>query len=502
MTLIRRVANSPNALFWLTTLAMYFGWSLVTACLSGNLPYDHIEMLIWGKSWQLSYWKHPPLPAWATEAVSLATNRAIWPQFFLGPATTATAAWVVWRASRDVAGPWRALIAALSLQGCIYYNYECDLFNHNTIQLPLVAGLIWAGWRAVRGSRETGNTSLAWICFGACSAVAIYGKHTAGFAPVGVLAFTLINKDSRWLWRTRGPYLGLLTGTIVMVPHLIGLWQVDFLPFHSAFLYDTAPAPWWGRITYPLEFVGVQIAMMFGVWIMMFLLFAVPGTPTIEHESPAIETRKAALYFLWCTAFPVALAALLSCVLNLYMHRFWAMGWLPYTGLVVLLFVRRPIGFSGLRTMWIAWCVLAFGILGFVAVRLIARPHITGNVAAVCFNGDQFAAQVGARWSKATGGAPLTIVIGTHWIAGNVAVYHSDHPDVIIDAIPLRAPWVDLKRIETEGAVLVWEEPMPPLWLDNFGSHTPIERFEITPRTTADVPKKALSMSIILPAGK
>ena len=496
MTRFRRLFRSPTALFWMTTLAMYLGWSLVTALCSGNLPYDHIEMLIWGKGWQLSYWKHPPLPAWVTEAVSIATNRAIWPQFFLGPGTTATAAWVVWRAARDVAGPWRALIAALSLQGCVYYNLECDLFNHNTIQLPFVAALIWAGWRGLRGS------NLAWICFGACSALAIYGKHSAGFAPVGVLAFTLVNKDARRLWGTAGPYLGLLTGTVVMVPHLIGLWQVDFLPFQSAFLYDTEPAPWWGRIAFPAEFVTAQFVMMFGVWIMMFLLFAVPGQPTIEHESPTVETRKAAFYFLWCTAFPLVLAAILSGLLNLYMHRFWAMGWLPYTGLVVLLFVRRPIGWSGLRTMWIAWCVLAFGILGFVALRFTLRPHLTGNVPNVCFNGDELAEHVGGRWKEATAGAPIGIVIGTHWIGGNISVYHPEHPDIVIDAIPLRSPWVDLTRIRVEGAVLVWEGGGTPEWLDNFGAHTPVEHFEITPRTTADVPRKKLSMAIILPRGR
>ena len=496
MESLRKHFQSPTTIFWVTTLTMYFGWSLVTACLPGNLPFDHIEMLVWGKAWQLSYWKHPPLPAWVTEAVFVATNRAIWPQFFIGPATTATAAWVVWRAARDVAGPWRALIAALSLQGCIYYSHECDVINHNSIQLPFVAALIWAGWRGLRGS------SLAWICFGACSALAIYGKHSAAFAPVGVLVFTLINKDARRLWRTAGPYLGLITGTIVMVPHLIGLWQVDFLPFQTAFMHRTEPPPWWGRIAYPAEFVSVQLVMTFGVWIMMFLLFAVPGQPTIEPESPALETRKAALYFLWCTAFPLALAASVSCVLNLHLHSLWAMAWLPYTGLVVLLWVRRPIGWSGLRTMGIAWCALAFGTLGFVGIRLVARPHLTGSTANVYFNGEDLAEHVGARWKEATDGAPLGIVIGSYWIGGNVCVYHPEHPDIVIDAIPLRSSWVDLSRISVEGAILVWEGQGVPEWIDNFGAHTEVERFEITPRTTAAVSKKQLGMAIILPAGK
>lgn len=481
---------------------MYFGWSLVTLFFEGNLPYDHVEMLVWGKAWQLSYWKHPPLPAWVAEAVFVATNRAIWPQFFIAPATTALAAWVVWRAARDVAGPWRALIAALSLQGCVYYNYECDVLNHNTIQLPFVAALIWAGWRALKGSTS------AWICFGLFSAIAIYGKHSAGFAPVGVLLFTLLTKSGRQLWRTRGPYLGLITGMIVIAPHLYGVWQLDFTPFrtamldHAGFHQYAAPEPWWGRIAYPAEFIGAQFLMMMGVWIMMFLLFAIPGEPTIEEMSPATTTRKAALYFLWCTAFPVVLAAALSLTLNLHMNSLWAMAWLPFTGLVVLLWVRRPIGTSGLRTMWWAWCGVALGTLIFVSVKMTAGPHITGTVPNVLLDGEALAKHVGERWSQVTGGAPLRIVIGTHWIGGSVCVYHPEYPDIVIDAIPEHSPWVDLRRIPVEGAVLVWDGHGDPQWIEKFGPHTPIERFEVTPRTTANVAKKPLNMAIIMPAAK
>jgi hypothetical protein len=42
------------------------------------------------------------------------------------------------------------------------------------------------------------------------------------------------------------------------------------------------------------------------------------------------------------------------------------------------------------------------------------------------------------------------------WLAGNLAHYSADQPQVLIDGLPHRAPWVDLKDMQAKGAVLVW----------------------------------------------
>ncbi len=472
----------------------------MTLAFQGNLAYDHVEMLVWGRAWQLSYWKHPPLPAWVAEAVSLATNRAIWPQFFIAPATVATAAWMVWRCARDVVGPWRALIAALSLQGCIYYSYECDLLNHNSIQLPFVALTIWMGWRAVNGSVS------GWVAFGLAGAAAIYGKHSAGIVGLGVVLYSLSSRDRRAMWLTRGPWLGLATGLLVIGPHLYGMWKIGFSPIKTAFLdhdagFHTAveAAPWWGRIVYPLDFLGFNALMLSGVVAMMVVLFLVPGVPVMEPPPDRRRARAALRYFAFASFFPVALSALLSMVLNFHMNALWAMAWFPFAGFVGVLAVDRPIGASGYRTMWGVWCAFALGVLLFVGVKLTAAPHFTGTVPNVKHGGEHLARTVGDRWSEASGGAPLTIVIGSHWTGGNVCVYHEAHPELLLDGLPERAPWFDTKRIADEGAVLVWEGHGSVPWVDAFGPHTKVERFEVPLRTTAPIAARPYSMAIILP---
>lgn len=491
---------TPRRIFWIATIGIYLSWCLVTLSLQGNLALDHVEMLMWGRGWQVSYWKHPPLPAWLAEAVSVATGRAVWPQFFIAPALVATTAWVVWRAALDLVGPWRALLAALSLQGCVYYNYESDVLNHNLIQLPFVAALIWAGWHAVRGSAR------AWIAFGVISGIAIYGKHTAAFSSIAVVVFSLLVRDTRRQWLSRGPWLGMLAGTLTVLPHLWAMWRLGFSPLRTATLdhdggfHESVPAePWWGRIAFPAEFVGAQFLMLLGVWIMMFLLFARPGEPTIEHMRPAKQMRPAAHYYAWCTAFPVMLAAVLSAIVNLHMNSLWAMAWLPFAGLAVLLWVQRPIGMSGLRTFWIAWCIQAGATLVFVAVKMSVGPYLSGRATNVLFDGTALAAQVGERWNTHFPGAPLTLVIGPHFVAGSVCVYHPSHPELIIDGVPIRSPWIETKRIEREGAVLVWEGDATPSWADQFGARSEAERFDLPLRTSAALPPRRMAIAFISP---
>ena len=44
------------------------------------------------------------------------------------------------------------------------------------------------------------------------------------------------------------------------------------------------------------------------------------------------------------------------------------------------------------------------------------------------------------RWHAVVGGAPLAIVAGDTWIAGNIAFYAAERPSVFIDADPGQEP--------------------------------------------------------------
>lgn len=493
---------STTWLFWITTLVVFAAWSVGTLETQGNLPLDHIDLLAWGPSWQLCYWKHPPLPAWIAEAVSVATDRAIWPQFLLGPAMTAIATIIVWRAALDVTGPWRALIAALAVQGCIFYNQGCDVFNHNSVQLPFLAAAAWAGWRAINGS------TLGWIAFGFFSAVAVYGKYSAAIPAAAVMLFTLTSQQRRATWKTAGPWLAIFIGLITIAPHIYGMSLLDFSPLRTPFGRQHEPEPWWGRAAWPAEFFIATVAALGGVWIFLFALFSAAtnkrGDATIEVAPSTMASESATAYYTWIVLAPVVIAMIVSAVLNLHLLGLWALPWFPFVGLACVLWIKRPILAGGFRAFWVAWLLFAGGMLIFAVARNVVRPYISGYIANVKHPGDALALKAEEFWIanapvRADGTpAPLTIVIGDMFSAGNIAVYGKFHPDVLLDGIPVRAPWIDLARIKNEGALLVWRgQGSVPAALSQFGEVTATTRIALQPRTDARVEPMDYGLAVI-----
>src|SRR4029077_5405019 len=59
-------------------------WTALPALLSQNLQLDLVEDLPLGPEWQLGYWKHPPLPWWAADAIYRATG-SVYAVYLLGP---------------------------------------------------------------------------------------------------------------------------------------------------------------------------------------------------------------------------------------------------------------------------------------------------------------------------------------------------------------------------------------------------------------------------------
>jgi hypothetical protein len=95
------------------------------------------------------------------------------------------------------------------------------------------------------------------------------------------------------------------------------------------------------------------------------------------------------------------------------------------------------------------------------------------------------ASVVEQRWHQVAGGAPLAIVSGDVWLAGNIAFYGEERPSVFIDADPRKSPWITRAALAHEGAVFIWQERLgAPAWLDNFPAahrEAPIELAYVPP---------------------
>jgi len=143
----------------------------------------------------------------------------------------------------------------------------------------------------------------------------------------------------------------------------------------------------------------------------------------------------------------------------------WGYPLWMFAGLWIVLIARRA--FSALRAgrivlIWLA--VFASFAIAFFA-NYAVLPLYDHRYRAVFFPGGDLGQELSRRYRAVTG-RPISYVIGSMWDGGNVAHYAPEHPRVLIDGKPARAPWIDLTDLKARGAAVVWTagdlHVMPP----------------------------------------
>lgn len=110
-----------------------------------------------------------------------------------------------------------------------FYNFHALKFNPNTVLLPTWAGTTFWFLRSYK-TRGVIYSALAGIGAGAC----MLGKYWSVFLLAGLIVAALGDRR-RWLYlRSTAPWVTLVVGCAVLVPHLIWLSQHDFAPFEYA----------------------------------------------------------------------------------------------------------------------------------------------------------------------------------------------------------------------------------------------------------------------------
>jgi hypothetical protein len=128
--------------------------------------------------------------------------------------------------------------------------------------------------------------------------------------------------------------------------------------------------------------------------------------------------------------------------------------WL-YLGLWIVLFAPRPLDAMRLKRVVGAWAAVFAAFAAAFVIDYTVLPLLDHRYRAAFFPGGALAAELTQRFHAATG-QPLRYVIGDIWDGGNVAHYSPDQPQVLVDGLPRRAPWIDLDKLRAAGALVVW----------------------------------------------
>lgn len=451
-TAIDMARRQPGRVLTAVLAAHLVIWTLLPIPLSPNLQLDLAEGLALGKEWQIGYWKHPPLPWWATDLIYQITGQ-IYSVYALGPLAAVICMLGVYFLARDIVGSVQALIPVLALEGIHYYNFSAVKFAHDQMQLPIWA---WAGFFLYRAIVR--GHSLYWIAAGVMVALAFWTKYSALVFGLSLGLFLLFDPVARRAWGTPGPYLMALAFGATIAPQVV--WLLDNLagsPLIYAELRARQAEHWYQFVTFPLRWIGGQFFFVLPALALLGLAYeprrAVHGTDSVSAFARRYVTMLAFGPFLIVTMSSIVSGRL---AVLLWGYPLWS--FLPLAATVWFGPARDSARLKAFAAGWMA-VFIAMPVL-YVAVPAI-EPLFRDRTLATHFPGRMAAEMLTRIWHEKTK-SPLVYVAGDEHAANSIAVYSPDRPHVIVYGLlqdpSSRSPWANFVDVQRRGVLVVWEE--------------------------------------------
>jgi hypothetical protein len=442
--LLDSVGERPWAGFWLLAAAHATIWTILPFALYANLPLDLIEALTYGPEWQLGYDKLPPLPWWLVEIAHRAVASDI-AYYALGQASVLAAFAAVWAFMLRIAAPAAAAASILIIDGLHYFNFTSPKFNHDVVQLPFwaLAGL------SFHGALRTGRLG-HWAVLGLALGLAFWAKYFVVVLGLPLVLFMLIDPRARRCLATPGPYLAAAICLVIVSPHLIWLYQNDWLPLGYAASRAKATNGLLDHLANPGVFALAQL-----FWLLPAIIIALPlfGRP-YERDATAADDYDHRIIAL--LAFGPAITVIGgSAVSGRGLITMWGYPLWLFLGPWIVVSVSSRVDRACLTRLAGTWATVTALYAASFIVQYAVLPYFDHRYRAVLFPGGRLAEEVSTRFHTQTG-APLAYVVGTMWLGGNIGHYSADHPRTLIDGDPRRAPWIDLGDLAASGGIVVW----------------------------------------------
>ena len=457
MTLIADIINSSskfiferlsardlrrNESWFILIAALHFiVWTAAPSLGFSSPPLDVIENRFWGNEWLIGTYKHPPLQAWLTQiSYQFGGVSAIYAMSQIFVIATAAALFLL---GRDMSDPQTGLLAASIYFFCYYATVPTPEFNANIVSAPFWAFSGYFLWQLITRGEAAGPSM--WLGLSLSVALAFYAKYSVLFLVIGLLFATLTQPNGRALFKSIKIYACTVSTTALCLPNIIWLIKNDLQPLYYA-ASRAEPLVGLSHLTNPLNFV-ISVGLAF---LLPVLLLSLAGAKFVKHNIDQLKYR-----FINCLAF------------------------IPLLAMIVLSVITG----TGLKSMWGAsaavWVAL---LIAFHSTSIWQMPHLSRALRVAVFLfllmpivvGGYSVYSAGTTWPQRTAwpGARITstvldawqthrsdapkVIIGSTFEAGLIAHFSPDNPTVLTDGSFAKSPWVTLKMINDNGALLVW----------------------------------------------
>ena len=402
-------------LFYLFLIAHLFVWTLIPSITNNNLPLDTIEALAWGSNLDWGYNKHPPVSAFFVEFFYFFFGSNDIAYYLLSQIFVILTFYIVWIFSNEFfQNKTLSFFSVLILEGIYFYNFTTPEFNVNVCQLPFWALTVYFSWKLYM-KKDTNTVIL--ILLGITASIGFLTKYLFAYL---LLSIVMIFAYEFFITKTRKidfkHYLPIEIFFVLLVPHLIWLFQNDFVTIKYAFnragLVDYS---FLNHLKFPIIFLIKQIGILIPFFVLCYFIIK-----KIKIRFDIKDKKK---------------------------HFILLINFLP----ILLMFVTSVVTGSKIRTMWMTPFYLFFGILilsmfdikddeqtfkeffkPFLILFLLS-PITYGLVSLISENkrtdykGKIEANKVLQVWQKDFTES-INVVLGDEWHAGNISYHMEGRP--------------------------------------------------------------------------
>src|ERR1700726_3970537 len=227
-------ASDPKAGLWLVigfAAVHAVLWTLILINLKAaqDVHMDVAEAFAWGQKFQLGYGKHPPLAGWVAGLWFRMFPAANWAAYALAMTTLGCGLVISWLIALRVVDRRRAFFVVVMLALYPIFNFKGFKYNPDLLQLVTLPLLVLAYLDAFE---KRSVRSGLWL--GLAGALALMTKYwvLTMIGAIGIAA--LVHPDRLKFLGSPAPWVAILTLVVAMIPHLIWLRSVDFVPLTYA----------------------------------------------------------------------------------------------------------------------------------------------------------------------------------------------------------------------------------------------------------------------------
>lgn len=445
--MMNSLLKNIKASYWLITFIFLHvtAWTLAPALTRFTLPMDSMEGALWGRQLEWGYDKNPFMNGWLTALALKIDGHSGWAIYLFSQLSVAICFWAVWRLSKKIVPPLYALIAVLLLEGMQYFNFHAIDFNDNTLELATWALTALFFYQAVRV-----NKLRDWLFTGIFAGLAMMTKYYSAmlFIPMALLLFT--TQEGRAHFKKPGFYLATLVFLMIIAPHTIWLFSHDFVTLDYAFDRVASVPSVYNHLFFPAQFAWQQFEVLLPM-LFLFSVLLIGKKPWCVTPTFMISSFDKAFLF-WIGVGPLLLTILLSAFTGMKLRAGWGQPLLSWSGLILLVWIQpylTPAKFYRFIAVVFGFLILSVTMYSVSLIR--AQETSSAN-----YPGEKIATFFTGYWHDHYRSS-LHYVAGSRWLAGNIAFYSSDRPQVFIDWDHRLSPWIDEKELRKDGAIFVWD---------------------------------------------